>query len=41
MPEKRKSLLEICPRCGSGKTVRVDPERNLMKCTECDLWFGE
>jgi Zn ribbon nucleic-acid-binding protein len=33
--------IERCPRCQSLETVRVDPERNLFRCVNCGLWFGE
>lgn len=30
---------ERCPKCRSLDTVRVDPEQNLYRCTECGTWF--
>lgn len=39
MQTRIKSVIGICPRCSSAKTLRVDPQRNLLKCEECDLWF--
>ena len=39
MPNETNTIYEMCPRCQKMKTMRVDRERNLMYCEDCQYWF--